>query len=995
VGLTKEGDPPAVFAGEFVTYTLTVENAGPQIATGVTVFDLVPMGATLVEISADNPDYGGEYCSASGICYLGTVYTDTVATITAVLRVDPGFERSVLENTARVDADQADANLGNNIASDTTRVQRQADLALTKIDMVDPVIAGDVIEYQITVLNNGPSDAQDVVISDTVPANTTYAGASPECSEFGGRVTCDLGTLPAGEEASVSIRVLVDLNVPDGTIIHNVATVSSGTDDPVDEDNRAEERTEARQSSHNPTDLAITKTDTPDPVMASGLLTYTLVVVNQGPAPAAGVTLIDALPSGVTFVSAEPSQGLCNGGVTCLLGDMAVGQTVTVTIVVQVDSDQHGNMINRARVASASPDPNPEDNEDSEITEAIAQADLSITKVAEPEVATPGSRVRYEIVVTNHGPADAQDVEVFDVLPDGLEGVTLWSSQGYCAPWILDTIKCELGDVASGERVLITIAGTVPGDQTEPLTNGAWVASRTEDPDEENNTVEITTPVSPQADLELRKRATATVYAGEVITYTLTVFNHGPSDAVGVLITDELPPGVTVVPPLPAECAQPSPQSVRCGPFDLIRFAERVFTFHVVTDDDIEPGTSLENVATVESRTPDVVPINNTDTADTSILGYADLELVKTGPAEVTAGDRITYTIVVTNTGPAVAHDVDIKDVLPPGVSLESVTVERSGSGDAACSGTICQLGDMAVGEVVRMTVVGLVDPLLGEQVITNDATVFSDTPDPDPEDNSDSADTLILPGLPALAIDKRLVAQDTDMVYPNFVTFTIEIENVGPTTIDILPLFDEYDTTYLSFVDATPYPQQPADDGLVSWADLTGPAPHGFNGNLLPGESFEVMVVFRVAQDIPVATTNRAWIYGAKDVEGRMAAEVEDAEVVTALPTAITLLGFEAQPAAGSTVTLTWETAVELDTATFRLYRAPDPQGASTLVAEVLAAGQPGGTYAHVDTVPGDGFWYYWLVTVDTAGREQPVAGPVRADVGIRHLYMPMVLRR
>jgi uncharacterized repeat protein (TIGR01451 family) len=1012
LSLTKVGDPPSVFAGELVTYTLTVTNAGPQIATGVTVFDLVPMGATLVEISAENPDYDGEYCSASGVCYLGTVYTDTVATVTAVVQVDPGYRRDVLENTARVDADQPDPDAGDNIASDVTDVGRQADLALTKDDLIDPVIAGDVIEYRVTVVNQGPSDAEGVVISDTVPAGTTYVGGTAECTEFGGRVTCDLGTLPAGEEETVSIDLRVDPTLPDGTFIDNLAEVSSSTGDPEDANNSDGERTEVQQSSLNPTDLSISKSDSPDPVMASDLLTYTLVVVNEGPAPASNVALIDALPSGVTFVSAETTKGLCNGGVTCLLGDMAVGEAVTVTVVVQVDSSQSGNMINRARVSSANPDLDPDNNEDSAITEVIVEADLSITKVADPEVATPGGRLRYEIVVTNDGPADAEDVVVFDALPDDLENVTLWSSQGYCAPVTpgSDLIRCRLGTVAKDERVLISIMGTVPGDVTEPLENTVAVESPTDDPDEGNNADEVVTPVLPQADLELRKRATATVYAGEVITYTLRVFNHGPSDALDVIVNDELPAGVTVV-ALPGECAQPTPQTVRCGPFNMIALAERSFTFYVRTDVDIEPGTSLENVATVASETPDVVPINNTDTADTSILGYADLELVKRGPAEATAGDEITYVIVVTNTGPGVAHDVDIKDVLPPEVELISASVERSGSGDTACSGAICQVGDVAAGEVLRMTVVGLIDPLLGEDVITNDATVFSDTPDPDPEDNSDSTNTSVLPGLPAVTIDKRIVAQDTDMVYPNFVTFTIEIENVGPTTIDILPLFDDYDTTYLSFVDATPYPQQPADDGLITWADLTGPAPHGFGTNLAPGQSFEVTVVFRIAEDIQVATTNRGWVYGAMDVDEHMAPEVEDEAEVTGLPTAIfDVLNFEALPEAGSNIALTWDTAAELSLHSFRIYRAAGSQGASlvdaqgastgdaqaeaTPVAEVAARGS-GSSYAHTDPVPSSGFWTYWLSAVSTSGAEQLSAGPVTVGVGVERLYLPMVLRR
>ncbi|MBI3459898.1 DUF11 domain-containing protein, partial [Candidatus Acetothermia bacterium] len=74
------------------------------------------------------------------------------------------------------------------------------------------------------------------------------------------------------------------------------------------------------------TDLAVTKTDSPDPVIAGNNLTYTLTVTNNGPDNAGGVTVTDTLPGGVTFISAVPSQGSCSqsaGVVTCSLGTMA------------------------------------------------------------------------------------------------------------------------------------------------------------------------------------------------------------------------------------------------------------------------------------------------------------------------------------------------------------------------------------------------------------------------------------------------------------------------------------------------------------------------------------------------------------------------------------------------------------------------------------------------------------------------------------------------
>ena len=80
--------------------------------------------------------------------------------------------------------------------------------------------------------------------------------------------------------------------------------------------------------------MEITKSDSPDPVVAGETLTYTLEVTNNGPAPATGVIVVDALPAGVTFLSAvvsgDPAKGTCNPGVTCLLDDMEVDETVHI-----------------------------------------------------------------------------------------------------------------------------------------------------------------------------------------------------------------------------------------------------------------------------------------------------------------------------------------------------------------------------------------------------------------------------------------------------------------------------------------------------------------------------------------------------------------------------------------------------------------------------------------------------------------------------------------
>ena len=110
-------------------------------------------------------------------------------------------------------------------------------------------------------------------------------------------------------------------------------------------------------------DIAVTKTDNPDPVAVGQNLTYTVTVTNNGPDKATGVTVTDTLPASVTFISATPSQGVCSeycGVVTCNLGELAATSLATVTIVVIPVSP--GVIYNTAQASANENDANPSNN---------------------------------------------------------------------------------------------------------------------------------------------------------------------------------------------------------------------------------------------------------------------------------------------------------------------------------------------------------------------------------------------------------------------------------------------------------------------------------------------------------------------------------------------------------------------------------------------------------------------------------------------------------
>jgi len=212
-----------------------------------------------------------------------------------------------------------------------TNIVPQADLALTKSSEPNPVPVGQPLTYTLTVTNGGFADAQSVTITDTLPTSVTFISATPSqgaCTNINGTVVCNLSTLPNSSNTVVTIIVTPQLV---GTII-NTAVVTSTTSDPNLTNNTATASTTVIAVA----DLAIAKTGSPNPVLTSQSLTYTLTITNIGPFTATGVTVTDAVPVGVTVVSATPSQGTCtniSGIVICDLGSLASNGVATVTIV--------------------------------------------------------------------------------------------------------------------------------------------------------------------------------------------------------------------------------------------------------------------------------------------------------------------------------------------------------------------------------------------------------------------------------------------------------------------------------------------------------------------------------------------------------------------------------------------------------------------------------------------------------------------------------------
>src|SRR5262249_2040431 len=316
-----------------------------------------------------------------------------------VVKVNPSTANgATITNSATAAPTSSDPNTANNTATATTTVSTQADLSVTKTNSPDPVIAGNNITYTINFTNNGPSDAQTVTVTDAVPANTTFVSAtvttgtgwSTSAPAVGGtgNVVFSKATVAAGEAAVFTIVVKVGSNIPDGTTISNNATAATTTTDPTSGNNTGTATTTVQARA----DLAVTKSDSPDPVIAGNNLTYTINFVNNGPSDAQSVTVTDAVPANTSFVSAVVTTGVGwslsapavggTGNVVFSKATVAAGETAVFTIVVHVSSatPNGATLSNSATAGSATTDPTPANNTGTATTTVSAMADLAVTK---------------------------------------------------------------------------------------------------------------------------------------------------------------------------------------------------------------------------------------------------------------------------------------------------------------------------------------------------------------------------------------------------------------------------------------------------------------------------------------------------------------------------------------------------------------------------------------------------------------------------------------
>jgi uncharacterized repeat protein (TIGR01451 family) len=723
-------------AGDEITYTIAVTNTGNVSLTEIVVtdplLDLSPIdcgdgNAVIARMAPGGP----RLCTATYAVTQADVDGGGV-TNTASVTGTPPFGLPPVTDDSTLDVP----------------IPPQPALTLDKTaDADEPVTAGDVITYSFTVTNTGNVTLSEVTVSDPLVGD-----AAIDCGD-GTNVIDALA--PDGGVTCTASYTVTQADVDSG----NVTNLASVTGTPPSGVPLTPVQDTTTVIAEQISAMTLEKLSDAAPDVALGdVITYLFVVENTGSVSLTGVTVSDPLvglsaidcgggsPTIATLAPAEPP-------VTC----------VATYTVAQADVDA-GQVTNTATASGVPPEgapplTPPTDTEDVPI---VRQPALTLVKSADPTTATAaGDEIAYSFEVTNSGNVTLTAVTVTDEL-DGLsaidcgDGTPTIATLAPADPPVICTATYIVtqADVDAGEVTNTATATGTPPPGSPPLTPPT-------------DTVDVPIAPGPALSLEKSSDAVEPVAAGDLITYSFEVANTGNVTLTDVTVTDPLP-DLSVI-----DCGDGTPTIALLAPADPPVTCTATYT---VTQADVDAG-AVTNTATATGTPPEGSPplTPPTDTDEVPIVREPALTLVKSAePATATAaGDVITYSFLVTNTGNVTLTGVTVSD------PLVGLTPIDCGSG----SNVIATLAP-ADPPVTCTATYTVTQADVDNGAVTNTATATGTPPEgspPLPPDDS-TTDVPIEPG-PALTIDKTSDAAEPVAV-GDVITYSFTVDNTGNVTL-------------------------------------------------------------------------------------------------------------------------------------------------------------------------------------------------------------------
>ena len=489
------------------TYDITVSNDGDFRATNSVLTMSLPAGLKFVS-ATDGGTVSASAAAQVVTWNLGTIEVDGSESVSVTAQ---GTTTGAQTGSYRVVSAEG--------LSDTTTTETTVlpgGLEVTKTGDAEVAI-GSQVTYTIEVTGTGTGASTGVRLVDTVPTGMSFVSSDPASTRSGSQVSFSLGTLNPDEDSSVTITLQADQT---GSWTNQVTATSA---------EGATASAEATTQVVQPV-LAITKTG-PATALLNADFDYTITVTNSGDGTATGATVVDTLPTGLTYVSSSPTGTASGSTVTWNLGNIAPGDSETITLTVR--ATEGGAKANTVVASSGGNILRPE----ATASTNILVPGITLEKTGRAAMFV-GNQATYTLTATNSGNAPLTGVTITDTIPAGLT----YESSSPSGTESGSTVTWDIGSLAVGGNATVTI--TLEADAEGTVTNSASV-SATEGAVADAATLEVRVLAAPGATIQLTDSADP-VTEGEEVDFTVTVSNQGRSAMTGVTVNVSIPTAMTV-----------------------------------------------------------------------------------------------------------------------------------------------------------------------------------------------------------------------------------------------------------------------------------------------------------------------------------------------------------------------------------------------------------------------------------------------------------------
>ena len=591
---------------------------------------------------------------------------------------------------------------------------------------------GDKVEYTITVNNNANKDAKQVVIVDTLGKGLKFINAS-----HNGKY----------DESTRTITWIIDLGAGESAVFSVNAVVEAYgiINNTVVVGNKS-----ATKNITVPEITPIKKVENTVPNFGEEV-TYFISVFNSAIVDAKQVVVVDYLDKGLKYVSSS-HNGVYDEVAHTVTWVVDIGAGSSLDLTVTAVADEYGVLTNDVTVG------------DKRASVDVTVPEIIPGKSVDVENPNFNDEITYTVTVTNNGVVDAKQVVVRDVLGEGLKfvkatGEYTFDEDSRTVTWIVDLAKGE------SQTFYVTAVAEAYGVLSNNVFVGDKIASAV-----------VTVPeIIPAKSVDVENPN-----FGDTVTYTVTVTNNGVVDAKQVVVVDHLDKGLKYV------------SSSHNGVYD-----EAAHTVTWVVD--IGAGSSFDLTVTAVADEYGVLTNDVTVGDKRASVDVAVPEIIPTKDVNNTApnfGDKVEYTITLSNNGVVDAKQVVVVDTLDEGLTFVSAS-------------------DNGVWNPFKRTVTWTVDLAKGEsKIFTVIATVSAYGNIPNTVSVGDKSSSV------NIAVPEIIPGKTVDVENPNFgdtVTYTVVVTNNGVVDAKQVVVRDILDKG-LKFVKATGEYTFDEDSRTVTW---------------------------------------------------------------------------------------------------------------------------------------------------------------------------------